>query len=97
MHFYLLTGIVVGFAASILAGRYGRNVNFWFVVCFLFPPTFLVLLALGENQECMPDVQNHAQAMNEYTECPYCAERIKKKAKVCKHCGRDIPPKEINI
>ena len=88
MHFYLLTGIVVGFAASILAGRYGRNVNFWFVVCFLFPPTFLVLLALGENQ---------AQAMNEYTECPYCAERIKKKAKVCKHCGRDIPPKEINI
>ncbi|MDE5682307.1 MAG: hypothetical protein K2I05_08300, partial [Mailhella sp.] len=41
--------------------------------------------------------QNQRQTANEYTECPYCAERIKKKAKVCKHCGRDIPPKEISI
>lgn len=25
-------------------------------------------------------------------ECPYCAETILVKAKVCKHCGRDVPP-----
>jgi formylglycine-generating enzyme required for sulfatase activity len=25
-------------------------------------------------------------------ECPYCAERILKKARVCKHCGRDVEP-----
>ena len=24
-------------------------------------------------------------------ECPYCAERILVKAKVCKHCGREVP------
>ena len=24
-------------------------------------------------------------------ECPYCAERILAKAKVCKHCGREVP------
>lgn len=23
--------------------------------------------------------------------CPYCAEAIKPEAKVCKHCGRDVP------
>lgn len=23
--------------------------------------------------------------------CPFCAERVKKKAIVCKHCGRDLP------
>jgi ribosomal protein L37AE/L43A len=23
-------------------------------------------------------------------ECPYCAEIIKKRAKVCKHCGKDV-------
>lgn len=23
-------------------------------------------------------------------ECPFCAELIKKEAKVCKHCGKDI-------
>jgi uncharacterized membrane protein YdbT with pleckstrin-like domain len=25
-------------------------------------------------------------------ECPYCAERILARAKVCKHCGRDVVP-----
>ena len=25
-------------------------------------------------------------------ECPHCAELILKKAKVCKHCGRDVEP-----
>jgi predicted amidophosphoribosyltransferase len=24
--------------------------------------------------------------------CPYCAERIKKDAVVCRHCGRELPP-----
>lgn len=25
-------------------------------------------------------------------DCPYCAERILVKARVCKHCGREVPP-----
>jgi predicted RNA-binding Zn-ribbon protein involved in translation (DUF1610 family) len=25
-------------------------------------------------------------------DCPYCAERILARAKVCKHCGRDVVP-----
>ncbi|HJQ40068.1 MAG TPA: hypothetical protein VKB93_23225 [Thermoanaerobaculia bacterium] len=28
----------------------------------------------------------------EERECPYCAELILKKARVCKHCGRDVEP-----
>jgi RNA polymerase subunit RPABC4/transcription elongation factor Spt4 len=27
--------------------------------------------------------------------CPYCAEIIKAEAKVCKHCGRDVPAIEV--
>ncbi len=27
-------------------------------------------------------------------ECPYCAEPILARARVCKHCGRDVPPLE---
>lgn len=28
----------------------------------------------------------------EERDCPYCAERILTRAKVCKHCGRDVQP-----
>jgi hypothetical protein len=28
----------------------------------------------------------------EERECPYCAERILKKAKVCRFCGREVTP-----
>jgi uncharacterized membrane protein YdbT with pleckstrin-like domain len=30
-------------------------------------------------------------AMRDERDCPYCAERILVKAKVCKHCGREVP------
>ena len=31
-------------------------------------------------------------AVREERECPFCAEPILKKARVCKHCGRDVEP-----
>jgi len=30
--------------------------------------------------------------VREERECPFCAEPILKKARVCKHCGRDVEP-----
>jgi membrane protein YdbS with pleckstrin-like domain len=34
----------------------------------------------------MPEI-----AQGDYRECPFCAEIIKKKAKVCRFCGRELP------
>lgn len=31
----------------------------------------------------------------EERECPYCAERILARARVCKHCGRDVEPQAV--
>lgn len=33
-----------------------------------------------------------AAPVREERECPFCAEPILKKARVCKHCGRDVEP-----
>jgi uncharacterized membrane protein YdbT with pleckstrin-like domain len=33
-----------------------------------------------------------SSAAREERECPYCAELILKRAKVCKHCGREVEP-----
>jgi uncharacterized membrane protein YdbT with pleckstrin-like domain len=34
----------------------------------------------------------HAGSAREERDCPYCAERILARARVCKHCGRDVTP-----
>jgi ribosomal protein S14 len=31
-------------------------------------------------------------SIREERECPFCAELILKKAKLCKHCGREVAP-----
>jgi hypothetical protein len=39
-----------------------------------------------------PAVETPMAIIREERECPFCAELILKKAKVCKHCGRDVEP-----
>lgn len=36
-------------------------------------------------------VESDRQA-NELRACPFCAEKIQRKAKVCRFCGRDVEP-----
>ncbi|MDQ3673152.1 MAG: PH domain-containing protein, partial [Gemmatimonadota bacterium] len=33
--------------------------------------------------------------MREERDCPYCAERVLARARVCKHCGREIEPFKV--
>jgi DNA-directed RNA polymerase subunit RPC12/RpoP len=33
--------------------------------------------------------------LREERDCPYCAERVLARARVCKHCGREIEPTRI--
>ncbi len=97
MFHFILTGLAAGFLASILAGIFGRNGSSWFWFFFISPPAIIILLIMGEDKEYFRQEELKRQQVNEYTECPYCAELVKKKAKVCKHCGRDIVPKEIEL
>jgi uncharacterized membrane protein YdbT with pleckstrin-like domain len=39
-----------------------------------------------------PSEGGQADAPRVERECPYCAERILARARVCKHCGRDVTP-----
>jgi uncharacterized membrane protein YdbT with pleckstrin-like domain len=52
------------------------------------------VVALDERRGNQPAAQGHPEsaAARVERECPYCAERILARARVCKHCGRDVVP-----
>lgn len=52
------------------------------------------LVALEERRGNQPAAQGSSEpaAARVERECPYCAERILARARVCKHCGRDVVP-----
>lgn len=43
-------------------------------------------------ESCPRDGAQLSAEFRHERECPYCAEPILKKARVCKHCGRDVKP-----
>lgn len=47
--------------------------------------------ALDKSAAASVNVQQHTVARDE-RECPWCAETILVAAKVCKHCGKEVPP-----
>jgi eukaryotic-like serine/threonine-protein kinase len=50
-------------------------------------------IANAEGQvEVLPHDGSRLAESREERECPYCAERILRKARVCKHCGHDVEP-----
>jgi uncharacterized membrane protein YdbT with pleckstrin-like domain len=52
------------------------------------------VVALEERRGSQPGttVDQEPAAARVERECPYCAERILARARVCKHCGRDVVP-----
>ncbi|HEY4775485.1 MAG TPA: hypothetical protein VIH40_11765 [Xanthobacteraceae bacterium] len=66
------------------AGR-DRNGVGWFALAMLVSPliALLMLIVAGEGN---------------VTRCPFCAERVKMRAKICPHCRGDLgPPSDIVI
>ena len=47
---------------------------------------------LETNKVPRPEITRSEPGVREERDCPYCAERILAKAKVCKHCGREVEP-----
>lgn len=83
--FAFLGYVLLAYIPASIAFYKGRSYNKWFIYGFFIWPIAVVHSLLATNYE------------KEYKECPYCAERIKKAAKVCKYCGRDLTENSLAI
>lgn len=83
--FWFILCIVVG----VIASNNGRSGVGYFILSILLSPLIgiLVVLIVGKNLSAI-DQQKIANGSDK--KCPFCAELIKREAKVCRYCGREL-------
>lgn len=79
--------------AAVIASNKGRSgLGFFLLALFLSPLVGIIAaLVAGPNTA---NVEQKQIDSGGHRKCPHCAELVKTDAKVCKHCGRDVPPEE---
>jgi uncharacterized membrane protein YdbT with pleckstrin-like domain len=89
------TARLLGFGTITVTGTGGTREQFANIANPLeFRRQVQAQISAGENarQALLTGLPPADAAPREERDCPYCAERILARAKVCKHCGRDVEP-----
>lgn len=79
--------------AGIIASNKGRSGFGFFLLSVALSPLIGVIGALIAKPN-KANIERTELSAGSMKRCPFCAELVKKKAIVCKHCGKDLPTEE---
>ena len=86
-----LTGRLLGFGTIVVTGTGGTKEEFDRIADPLeFRRQIQAAISAADARAVSAPQNGYAAGDRQERECPYCAERILVKAKVCRFCGRDV-------
>lgn len=91
---YVIVAVICGIAGAAMLSRFGKG-DEGFLIGFLLGPIGLIIAwTMRDNAKFDATARSVSPTGSgrDERECPFCAELILKKARVCKHCGRDVEP-----
>lgn len=87
----LVVAAICGLIGIPIAKLRGRDEGEGFALGFFLGPIGWIIEAVQTDLK-QSDPRQTATDGRPLQKCPYCAEMILVEAKICKHCGRDVPP-----
>ena len=90
---YFIVWLILCAVAGTIADKKGRMGWAYFTISFFLSPLVGILIAVAQSP-ITKNIEKQQIQSGEARKCPHCAELVKLEAKICKHCGKDLPAVE---